>query len=71
MRNKIGLTAGAVWNLLREKGEMNMSGLPKALNEKSPIVHQALGWLAREGKIHFRNEGKSVFVSLVESEKGK
>jgi hypothetical protein len=29
------------------------------------ITYQALGWLAREGKIEYRSEGRMTFVSLI------
>ncbi|MBD3243747.1 MAG: hypothetical protein GF331_24360 [Chitinivibrionales bacterium] len=62
---RIGETAGRVWQLLNTKGALSVSQLPKELNEKAPLVHQALGWLAREGKIEYTVEGKKTIVKLV------
>lgn len=62
---KIGENAGAIWNVLAN-GEKDVKEIKKAAklkNEKE--VNLALGWLAREGKINFREEGKDLFVSLV------
>ena len=50
MKAKIGSTAGKVWETLNEKGEVDISRLPKILKEKTLIVYQAVGWLAREDK---------------------
>lgn len=68
MKEKVGETAGQIWNLLKKKGEVNMAELPKLLQEKSNVVHQAIGWLARENKIEYRTAATKTFVSLAESE---
>lgn len=68
MKDKVGETAGQIWNLLKKKGEVNMAELPKLLQEKSNVVHQAIGWLARENKIEYRTAATKTFVSLAESE---
>ncbi|MFW6137527.1 MAG: winged helix-turn-helix domain-containing protein [Candidatus Aminicenantaceae bacterium] len=39
------------------------------LNQKAVIVNQALGWLAREGKINYRREGNRTLISLVDTER--
>jgi hypothetical protein len=69
MKERIGLTAGAIWSVLSKKNEVNVTQLPKVVKEKTLVIHQALGWLAREGKIDYRSEGEKLFVSLIESEK--
>jgi hypothetical protein len=69
MKEKVGKTAGKIWKLLRKKGEVPISQLPKLMNEKAVIVNQALGWLAREDKINYRSEANKTYVSLVESER--
>jgi len=71
MKDKIGETAGKIWNLLKEKGEVNISQLPRLLNEKSVIVQQALGWLAREDKIEYRIEAGKTHISLTETERAR
>ncbi len=62
---QIGESAGRVWQLLNTTGALPVSTLPKELGEKAPLVHQALGWLAREGKIEYMMEGKKTIVKLV------
>jgi hypothetical protein len=69
MREKIGETAGQIWDFLKKKGEVSMAELPQHLKEKSNVVYQAIGWLARENKIEYRTAGAKTFVSLAESEK--
>jgi Mn-dependent DtxR family transcriptional regulator len=69
MKEKIGETAGQIWDLLKKKGEVNMAEVPRLLKEKSTVVYQAIGWLARENKIEYRTAATKTFVSLPESEK--
>jgi len=61
----IGETAGAVWKALADKGPLSMAKLVKAVGEPRDTVMQALGWLAREGKICIQQgRGQSRIVSL-------
>lgn len=69
LKSKIGETAGTIWTILKEREEVAISSLPRVLNETSATVNQALGWLAREGKINYREEGRKTLISLAESEK--
>jgi hypothetical protein len=61
----IGETAGAVWQVLSDNGSMSVAKLVKAIDEPRDTVMQALGWLARENKICFEDEGRTRIVSLV------
>ncbi len=63
LNEKIGNNAGLVWAAL-ENGEQNVKAVKKTtkLNEKD--LNMAFGWLAREGKLNFREEEAEVFVSL-------
>jgi hypothetical protein len=61
---QIGDTAGTVWRLLTENGPMTMAKLVKAVGEPRDIVMQALGWLAREGKLAIEEDGRSRVISL-------
>ncbi len=69
MKEKIGQTAGAAWELLQKNKEIAISQFPKMLNQKAVITNQALGWLAREGKINYRREGNRTLISLVDTER--
>ncbi|MBF0511132.1 MAG: winged helix-turn-helix domain-containing protein, partial [Candidatus Omnitrophica bacterium] len=53
---------------LGQNGQISVDGLAKSLKEKDEIVLQALGWLAREDKIHYTIKNRRTFVSLVEGE---
>ena len=64
MKERIIETAGKTWNFLKENGETGMAVLPRRLREKTEIVHQALGWLAREDKLQYREKGGKTFVAL-------
>ena len=70
MREQIGKVAGSIWRLLGEKGELNLTSIPKTIGEKGEVAYQALGWLAKEGKIDYTSKQGKVFVSLTPSEKG-
>lgn len=69
MKEKIGKTAGNIWDILQENEEVAISQFPKMLNEKAVVVNQALGWLAREDKIIYRQEGNRTLISLTDSER--
>ena len=71
MKDKIGETAGRIWKVMQKKGEVNVAQLPKMLNEKSAIVYQGLGWLAREEKIEYQVKGAKTFANLTEGERKK
>ena len=68
MKEKIGKTAGRIWETLRKKQEINVSQLPRTIKEKSGVTYQALGWLAREDKINYHEKGSRTFVSLTDLE---
>jgi hypothetical protein len=63
---QIGETAGVVWKILSENGAMSMAKLVKAVDEPRDLVMQAIGWLAREDKLAFEEEGRSRIISLRE-----
>ncbi|HEY4759847.1 MAG TPA: winged helix-turn-helix domain-containing protein [Thermoguttaceae bacterium] len=61
---QIGETAGVVWKLLAENGPMSLAKLVKAVDEPRDTIMQAIGWLAREGKLMIEEEGRSRTISL-------
>jgi hypothetical protein len=69
MIKEISSTAGKVWETLGKKGEVSIAQLPRTLREKSAIVYQSLGWLARENKVEYRSKGGKTMVSLTGVEK--
>ena len=68
-REKVGEIAGKIWGILKQKEKVNISQLPKLVKEKSDITYQAVGWLAREGKILYNSEKSKVYLTLTEEEK--
>jgi hypothetical protein len=69
MKTTIGEMAGRVWKVLGEKEAIAVSRLPQILKEKGEIVYQALGWLAREGKVDFHKKEGKIFASLSQEER--
>jgi hypothetical protein len=64
MEAQIGRVAGIIWDTLQNRGEVSLSQLPKLVAEKETLAYQALGWLAREGKVTYRTEGNRTFIEL-------
>ena len=48
---RIGLTAGSIWQYLSENGSTSVAILVRDLPEEEKIVQRSIGWLAQEGKI--------------------
>lgn len=65
MVQEIGESAGRVWQCLHENGELNPSALGKKTGLKRDMLFSAIGWLAREGKLGFRDDKRSTLVFLV------
>jgi hypothetical protein len=61
---RIGVTAGKVWQYLRDNGSNSLTGLAQQLNEPRDLVMQAIGWLAREDKVDIMESGRTKTVSL-------
>ena len=66
MITKIGDTAGKIWDTLKENGEVSISKLPKLVNEPDAVTYQALGWLAREGKVDYQTLKNRTKILLTE-----
>jgi len=50
----IGETAGKVWNLLQRNGKASLPTVERGVQSPKSVVHMAIGWLAREGKVELR-----------------
>ena len=61
---QIGDSAGLVWKALSENGALTVAQLVKIVGQPRDTVMQALGWLAREDKIQFEEDGRSRAISL-------
>ncbi len=64
MINKIGENAGKVWTLLNQNGTMNASKLKTGLKLSESDFNLAIGWLARENKLHFTQIKNGLSISL-------
>ena len=64
MIDSIGNTAGKVWKYLEEKGETNLSQLKKGVKADPNLILQAIGWLAREGKLSIQQKERQVTYGL-------
>ena len=60
----IGETAGRVWRVLDQEGQMKLPALQKQVGVPSTLLHLALGWLAREDKVDITAEGRTYMVRL-------
>jgi len=65
MKEKIGLNAGAVWTYLDETGAKGLKEVKKACKLTDKDLYAALGWLAREEKIEFKETKDDIIVELV------
>ena len=63
MEERIAECANRIWVLLHKTPEVNILRLPELLGERNVIAYQALGWLARDSKIHYAQKGSQVFIS--------
>ena len=61
---QIGDTAGLVWKTLAEQGPLSLSKLVKSVAVPRDSVLQAVGWLAREDKLDFIENGRTRLVAL-------
>ncbi len=64
MNHEIGTMAGDIWRTLRDKGEMSVAALKKAVGAKDATADWAIGWLAREDKVVLRKERNAVKIAL-------
>ena len=60
----IGHTAGKVWKVLADRGEQTITGIKKAIDGPDDVTMAAVGWLAREDKLDFETNGRTITVSL-------
>ncbi len=60
----IGRTAGIVWSYLKDHGSSSLSRVEKGVDAPRGVVFMAIGWLAREGKLEFAEEKRSIQVRL-------
>ena len=64
MLNKIGETAGAVYQYMEKNGTATLAKLKSGLKANDFELSAAIGWLAREDKIDVVKSGRSIQISL-------
>jgi hypothetical protein len=64
LKAEIGETAGQIYRLLSSDGPLTPAQLKNNLHAKGDVVSYALGWLAREDKIDFVLEKKTLRVQV-------
>jgi hypothetical protein len=56
--------AARIIGLLGQRGTTDILSLSDYLDERAVIAYQALGWLAREGRITYVQRGSQVMVGV-------
>ncbi len=60
----VGVTAGKVWSFLENQGPASMTTIEREVEAPKLLVHLALGWLAREGKLVVEERKGRAFLSV-------
>lgn len=66
LEQEIGDAAGKIWKNLDKKGAMSKSRIAKETKLSTNLVNQAIGWLAREGKISQEKTKRVELIKLKE-----
>jgi hypothetical protein len=66
MQALIDSAAGTIWRYLNEHGEITLSKLKQGTKLSDQLLYAGIGWLAREDKLTFTTEGRSVRICLRE-----
>lgn len=64
IRERVGLTAGNIWQYLDKNGETSVTKLIKELPEEEKVIQRSIGWLAQEGKITLDTVNRVETVAL-------
>ncbi len=64
----VGEVAGKIWKALGARGRVTLATLPKLVDEDAIVVQMAVGWLAREDKVEFLQQGRAISVQLTAGE---
>jgi DNA-binding IscR family transcriptional regulator len=62
---QVGEVAGEVWHCLSHQGPMSNAKLAKEIDAPRDVVMQAVGWLAREGKVMIIEGSRGRTIELV------
>ena len=64
MLDNIGHIAGAIWHYLDENNEATVTKITREIGETERSVLMGIGWLAREGKLHFNPRKQGTYITL-------
>jgi hypothetical protein len=64
MIDKVGETAGRIWQYLSEHGETTGLKLKTNLKLTNSMVYMGVGWLSREDKVLVKDAKKDYKISL-------
>lgn len=64
MQDRIVQCTADIIRALKGLREINVLSLSEYIGQSSILTYQALGWLACEGRIRYRQTGRQVMVSL-------
>ena len=62
--HQIGTVAGLVWQTLYEEQPISVAKLARTVEAPRDIVMQAVGWLAREGKVEIEETSRGRVIRL-------
>ena len=65
---QIGEAAGIVWRALEEYGPLSPAKLSKVVELPRDTAMQAVGWLAREGKLSIEETSRGKLIALTPDE---
>lgn len=64
MKHTIGELAGKVYSFLEKEGKSSVSEIGKKVSGSRSKVNMAIGWLAKEDKLEFIDEGRGTGIKL-------
>ncbi len=64
MITEIGIVAGEIWHYLDKHGEVLFSEIVEGIHQPRDLTLMSVGWLAREGYVIVKGEGKDYRVWL-------
>lgn len=64
MITEIGIVAGEIWHYLDGHGDALFAKIVTGIDRPRDLALMSLGWLAREGHVVVREDGKDLRVNL-------
>ena len=64
MITEIGIVAGEIWHYLDAHGDAGFDDVVAAIQRSRELALMSLGWLAREGHVIVRQDGRMFRVAL-------